>query len=321
MKRFRQLLLGAILVSSSLVYGAQEVRIASHVSALSPLHYQAEAFAKAAEAALPGKFEFKHYPNGQLGDEKALITNVKAGSLEMIIVASGGLKLDPKLDFFDLPWLFNDRAHVIRAMKAGLEDEVKKTIEEKTGLIVLGIYENGFRHIMNTKHAIFTPADMQGLKIRVAGGKVRQDTFREMGASPQKVAWTETFTALQTGVVDGAEAATYGFYEQKHHEIMNYFSITNHVYTPSFLLASKKFFDSLKPEEQATLKRIGHALTESSYKEAEALEKKYLDEMKSKTQINEANVKLFQEKLGSEQADYEKKFGNKWLNIVKSTAQ
>ncbi|MDD3343870.1 MAG: TRAP transporter substrate-binding protein [Sulfurospirillaceae bacterium] len=321
MKRLSHVFLGAIIAGSSLLYGAQEVRIASHVSALSPLHYQAVAFSQAVDAALPGKFEFKHYPNGQLGDEKALITNLKAGSIEMSIVASGALKLDPKLDFFDLPWLFNDRAHVIRAMKAGLEDEVKKTIEEKSGLVVLGIYENGFRHVMNSKRAISVPADMQGLKIRVAGGKLRQDVFREMGASPQKVAWTETFTALQTGVVDGAEAATYGFYEQKHHEILKYFSITNHVYTPSFLLASKSFFNALKPEEQATLLRIGKALTDSSYKEAEALEKKYLDEMKGKTEINEANVKLFQERVKDAQADYEKKYGNKWLNIVKSTAQ
>jgi tripartite ATP-independent transporter DctP family solute receptor len=321
MKRLSHVLLGAVIAGSSLLYGAQEVRIASHVSTLSPLHYQAENFSQAAQKAFPGKFEFKHYPNGQLGDEKSLITNVKAGSLEMIIVASGGLKLDPMLDFFDLPWLFDDRAHVMRAMKGGLEDEVRQTIEKKSNVIVLGIYENGFRHVMNTKRAINTPDDMKGLKIRVAGGKVRQDAFRHMGASPQKVAWTETFTALQTGVVDGAEAATYGFYEQKHHEIMNHFSMTNHVYTPSFLIASKRFFDTLTPEEQATLRRIGKELTEGSYKEAEVLEKKYLEEMKAKTKIIEPNVKLFQEKLGTEQADFTKQFGDAWLKIVKSTSK
>jgi TRAP-type C4-dicarboxylate transport system substrate-binding protein len=138
---------------------------------------------------LPGKFDFTVYPSGQLGKEKALITNVKAGSLEMISVASGILKLNKKLGIFDLPWLFSDREHVRRAMKAGLEDEIRAILEEENNIIVLGIYENGFRHILNAKRPIVVPDDLKGLKIRVSGGKFRQDVFSDIGASPQKVAW------------------------------------------------------------------------------------------------------------------------------------
>lgn len=320
MKHFSKILLGAAVLGSSL-YGAQEVRIASHVSNLAPLYYQAEDFAKAAGAALPGKFEFKLYPSAQLGKEKALITNVKAGSIEMINVASGVLKLDKKLSIFDLPWLFNDRAHVIRAMKAGLEDEIRAHIEKVSGMVVIGIYENGFRHVMNSKRSISNPKDMKGLKIRVSGGKFRQDVFKKMGASPQKVAWKETFTALQTGVVDGAEAAAYGFYGQKHYEVLKHLSITNHVYTPSFLLASKKFFNSLSAEEQKTLKTIGRDLTDEAYSDAEALEKKYFEEMKQKVEINQADVGSFQKRVSKLYGKYEKKYGDKWLNIIRETAK
>lgn len=308
------MLLGASLLN------AQEIRIASHVSALAPLYYQAEDFSKAVNAKVKKPYDFKLYPNAQLGKEKALITNVKAGSLEMIVVASGVLKVDKKLGIFDLPWLFNDRAHVQRAMDAGLYDEIKNTIEQKNKTIkVLGIYENGFRHIMNSKKAIYTPKDLRGLKIRISGGKFRQDVFRKMGATPQKVAWKETFTALQTGVVDGAEAATYGFYGQKHYEVLKHLSITNHVYTPSFLLVSKKFFNTLSKEDQKIFEEVGKDITKAQYEKAAQLEKKYFEDMKGKVEINNANLDSFKSKVSKLYSSYENKFGRDWLDIIKNS--
>jgi len=308
------ILLGASYLS------AQEIRIASHVSALAPLYYQAEDFSKAVNAKVKTAYDFKLFPNAQLGKEKALITNVKAGSLEMIVVASGVLKVDKKLGIFDLPWLFKDRAHVQRAMNSGLYEEIKNTIEEKNKTIkVLGIYENGFRHIMNSKKAIYSPKDLRGLKIRISGGKFRQDVFRKMGATPQKVAWKETFTALQTGVVDGAEAATYGFYGQKHYEVLKHLSITNHVYTPSFLLVSKKFFNTLSLEDQKIFEEVGKDITKAQYTKAAQLEKKYFEAMKGKVEINNANLDSFKTNVSKLYSSYEKKFGRDWLNIIENT--
>ncbi len=310
------MLLGASLLN------AQEVRIASHVSALAPLYSQAKNFSSEVNSKVKTKHDFKIFPNAQLGKEKALITNLKAGSLEMIVVASGILKLDKKLGIFDLPWIFQDRAHVQRAMKAGLYDEVKKTIESNSENIkVLGIYENGFRHIMNSKRAIETPRDLRGLKIRISGGKFRQDVFRKMGATPQKVAWKETFTALQTGVVDGAEAATYGFYGQKHYEVLKYLSLTNHIYTPSFLLVSKKFFNSLSNEDQKIFEEVGKSITDAQYVEAAKLETKYFKDMEGKVSINKINLPLFTKKVSKTYASYEKKFGKDWLEIINNTKE
>ncbi|RXJ78070.1 C4-dicarboxylate ABC transporter substrate-binding protein [Arcobacter sp. F155] len=313
---FPLILLGASLLN------AQEVRIASHVSALAPLYYQGKNFAEGVNSKVKKAYDFKLYPSAQLGKEKALITNLKAGSLEMIVVASGVLKLDKKLGIFDLPWLFNDRAHVQRAMNAGLYNEIKNTIEKDNKTIkVLGIYENGFRHIMNSKRAINTPKDLRGLKIRISGGKFRQDVFRKMGATPQKVAWKETFTALQTGVVDGVEAATYGFYGQKHYEVLKHLSITNHVYTPSFLLVSKKFFDSLSKEDQEIFEKVGKDITATQYDEAAVLEAKYFEDMKSKVQINNVDIGSFKEKVTRLYTNYEKRYGRDWLDIIEKTKE
>ncbi|GMG83127.1 DctP family TRAP transporter solute-binding subunit [Paralimibaculum aggregatum] len=295
----------------------REVRIASHVSEFSPLHAQSVLFAEAVEARLPGQFEFKLFPSGQLGKEKDLMTNIQAGSLEMINVASGVMKLDRKLGVFDLPWLFADRDHVRRAMAAGLEDAIRARIEEVGNMKVIGVYENGFRHVINAERAITEPFDLEGLKIRISGGKFRQQVFQNMGATPQKVSWGETFTAMQTGVVDGAEAATYGFYEQKHFEVAGYLSLTGHVYTPSFLLASNAFFDSLTPKQQAVFVEVGREITDAAYDSAAALEAKYFEEMKALIEINEVDLAAFKAATAESYADYEESQGEEYLAIIR----
>ena len=320
----RSLAVGALaalaLVSHVAVTHAapREVRIASHVSALSPLHQQSQMFADEIEKRLPGQFAFTLYPGGQLGKEKALITNVKAGSLEMINVASGVMKLDKKLGLFDLPWLFSGRDHVRKAMGGALGQQVTERLESKAGVVVVGIYENGFRHVLNKERAVASPGDLKGLKIRISGGKFRQGVFQQMGATPQKVAWKETFTALQTGVVDGAEAATYGFYEQKQYEVAKHLSLTGHVYTPSFLVASKAFWESLTDEQRTVFKEVGAQITDQAYEAAEALEAKYFAEMKQHVAINEVDLSAFQAATRKSYDDYVKSQGDDWLKLVEA---
>lgn len=315
---FAQVLAAAVFLTATVALAEpREVRVASHVSTLSPLHQQSQLFAAEIEKRLPGQFKFTLFPGGQLGKEKALITNVKAGSIEMINVASGVMKLDRKLGLFDLPWLFQDRAHVQRAMDAGLEEAVRARIEEVAGVKVVGVYENGFRHVINGKRAVATPSDLEGLKIRISGGKFRQGVFQQMGATPQKVAWKETFTALQTGVVDGAEAAAYGFYEQKHFEVAAHLSLTGHVYTPSFLIASQTFWDSLDDAQKAAFEAAGRAITAEAYKGAAGLESKYFEEMKSKLSINEVDLGAFQKATAKSYDDYVSTQGDDWLEIVR----
>lgn len=312
-------LIGALAGTSMAVAETREVRIASHVSAFSPLHAQSELFAAEIEQRLPGEFEFKLFPGGQLGDEKALIANVQAGAIEMINVASGVMKLDKKLGVFDLPWLFADRAHVRRAMAAGLENAVRGRIEEVGNVKVIGVYENGFRHVMNGEQPVHTPDDLEGLKIRISGGKFRQGVFQQMGATPQSVPWAETFTALQTGVVDGAEAATYGFYEQKHYEVADYLSLTSHVYTPSFLLISHSFFDSLTPEQQTAFEEAGRAITDQAYEAAADLEAKYFAEISNNAEINEVDLHAFQKATSASYDSYVSSQGDDYLGFVNET--
>ncbi|MCB1478946.1 MAG: TRAP transporter substrate-binding protein [Rhodobiaceae bacterium] len=323
MKLFTGLMMAAaiaITTSSNVSAEPREVRIASHVSQFSPLHAQSELFAAEIEKRLPGEFKFTLFPGGQLGKEKDLMTNVQAGSIEMINIASGVMKLDGKLGVFDLPWLFSNRDHVRKAMAAGLEDAIRERIEKVGSVHVIGVYENGFRHVINTQRAVKEPFDLEGLKIRISGGKFRQSVFQQMGATPQKVSWGETFTALQSGVVDGAEAATYGFYEQKHYEVASHLSLTSHVYTPSFLLASNAFMDSLTEEQRKVFIEVGREITDKAYEVSAELETKYFNEMKGKVEINEVDLAAFQKATASSYDDYIASFGDEYLSIIRGTA-
>lgn len=300
---------------------AQEVRIATHVSADSPLAKQMEMFASRIEERLPGEFTFELYPNGQLGKESALIDNLQLDTIEMINVASGVLKVDDQLGFFDLPWLFQDRENVQRAMAAGLEEDLVDTVEDNMSAKVVGIYENGFRHIINSSHPIKVPADLDGMKIRISGGDFRQQIFASLGAVPAKIAWGETFTAMQTGVVDGAEAATYGFYGQKMYEVQDYLSLTRHVYTPSFLLASPGFWDSLSDEQQAVFSEVAEEMRDDAYAQAAEIEQSNLDAMRDSLEVNDVDLAPFRERVQSVYDDYVDQYGDEWLNLVHQTAE
>lgn len=319
MNRTLAMMLAAASFATSIVGASAqtEVRIASHVSDTSPLYANAQMFAERIGEAVSGEFTFEFYPNGQLGKEQALIDNIKLGSLEMAMVASGVLKLDDRLGVFDLPWLFADRDHAMRAIGGEFGDTVREYLEANQGFIVLGIFENGFRHVVNNVRAIETPEDMSGLKIRVTGSKYKRDGFSAMGADPVPVAWQETFTAIQQGVVDGAEAALYGFYGAKLYEITEYLSLTNHTYSPSFLIVSTAFWNSLSEEQQQTFRSVAEGMFEDAYAQAAELEVGYLENMQDAIAVNEVDPAPFQEKASSVYEAYTSAFGDEWVEMVR----
>ena len=291
-----------------------KVRIASHGE--SPLYEQAQLFIEAINSRRPGEFAFTIYPRGELGLEQALIADLRAGSLEMAILGSGVLRLDGKLGLFDLPWLFDDRLHVMCALSGELGRAVAARIESQAQIVVLGIYETGFRHILNAKRPITVPADLQGLKIRVAGGKFRERVFQSMGAEPQWIEWGETRDALVNRTVDGAESIVAAFYDQTLFKLADYLSLTGHVYTPSFLLASSAFFADLRPEQQQAFREAGQAITQRAYSVAATVAAKNFTEMKKWLTINRANVKAFQKATRDVYGDYIAHYGLDWLTLV-----
>jgi tripartite ATP-independent transporter DctP family solute receptor len=300
----------------------REIKIGYITGIKSPLHQQALLFKAEVEKRLPGQIEVLVFPSAQLGKENAQLDALRLGSQDMGIYASGIPKVDKKFGIFDLPWLFADRAHVIRAVSGSLFAECVAQLKKSTGLHLLGMYENGFRHVINKVRAVKRPDDLKGLKIRITGGKFRQGVFASLGANPAPVAWSETFTALQTGVVDGAEAATYGFYSAKLYELAKHLSLTRHVYTPTFLVASNRFMKSLASKQKAAFLEAGQAITKQAYASAENLEVEAFDEMKKAgVKINEIDFPAFQEATRGVYKNYIKSQGDVWLKKIQAAQQ
>lgn len=297
---------------------AEKVRIALIASDKSGYGYQVRNFIAGVEKQLPGQFEFTVYPDAQLGKPDAIMNNIRLGSLEMAILSSTVIRLDKKLGFFDLPWLFDGRDHVKRAMMGPLGDEVLSFIEKKGGIKALAIYETGFRQVMNKKQPIVTPADMNGMKIRISGGKFRQQVFRDLGANPVPVVWNELYTAAQTGVVDGAEAAIFYLHDANLNEVMPYLSFTNHVYSPAFLVASNAFFNKLSPDQQVVFRNVALGVREGAYAWANKSDKAIVDLMVNKTKVktNEIDFIAFSKTIQPVYKAYRDAYGSEWLDAI-----
>lgn len=125
------------------------------------------------------------------------------------------------------------------------------------GLVGLGWTEAGFRHLTNSKRPVKTAADIEGLKLRVMPNKVALDTWKALGANPQAMAFSEVFTALEIKAIDGEENPLILIFTNKFHEVNKYISITNHVYTPCGIVANKKFWDKVSPQDQEAMRRAG----------------------------------------------------------------
>jgi tripartite ATP-independent transporter DctP family solute receptor len=153
----------------------------------------------------------------------------------------------PEFALFDMPFLIKDRAHLQRIAQPVFWKMIAPVTEPK-GYKILGLWENGFRQITNNIRPINTPEDLKGIKLRVPGGAWRVKMFKLWGANPTPMAFSEVFVGLQTGVIDGQENPYTNIYAAKFQEVQKYLSITNHVYTPSYLTTGTNTWAAWSPE-------------------------------------------------------------------------
>ena len=209
-------------------------------------------FTRRANAKLAGKATVKLFDNSQLGKDKDLLQKLKLGSVHLSLPSSIMSSISDEFAVFDMPFLVKDRAHVAAIVDTVFWKDIAPKAEAK-GYKILGVWENGVRHITNNKRAINTPADLAGLKIRTPQGKWRVKMFQAWGANPTPMAFSEVFVALQTGVVDGQENPHTNVWGAKFQEVQKYLSLTGHVYTPAFIATGAGPFSRLDPAIQKVL--------------------------------------------------------------------
>ena len=170
-----------------------------------PRHEAAVAFANAVKQKSGGKIEVQVAPSAQLGDDGAMLTALRSGSLDMSANSQGAAStIVPEYAAFGMPFLFADPAAAFKLLDGPLGKELAEKSAAKN-LVVLGYWDNGIRHVSNSKRPVLTPADMKGLKIRTPPDAVTIDIMTALGAETQQIKFAELYVALQQGVVDGQE--------------------------------------------------------------------------------------------------------------------
>ena len=282
----------AAALSAGTAAAQTEVKL-GHVGAPGSLFAQsAELFAKEANAKLGDKAKVVVYGSSQLGSDSELLKKLKLGTADLALPSTVMTSVAPEFGVFEMPYLVQDRGHAAR-----IADQVIRPtlgpIAEKQGYKIIGVWENGYRHITNNKRPIVKPADLEGVKLRVPGGVWRVKMFKAYGANPSPMELKEVFVALQTGVMDGQENPLTQIYSQKFQEVQKYLSMTGHVYTPAYLTAGASW-SRLPADVQKILADTAKAVEPQVLALAEKLDNELVAKMKtSGIQVNEADKPAF----------------------------
>ncbi|PIE34086.1 C4-dicarboxylate ABC transporter substrate-binding protein [candidate division KSB3 bacterium] len=197
-----------------------------------------------------GELELEVYHSAQLGSERDAVEGVAMGTLEMTLVSSAPLaNFTNKFMIFNLPFIVRDREKAYAWMDGPEGQKILDSLLEQN-IVGLGIWENGFRNLTNSKVAVKAPEDVKGLKIRLMENPIHVATFKTLGAYPVPMPFGELFTALQQKTVDGQENPLIIIHTSKFAEVQKYVTLTGHFYAPAVLLINKAFWENTLTEEQ-----------------------------------------------------------------------
>lgn len=215
-----------------------------------------------------GTITVDHFPDNVLGDDKTVIEQTQLGDIDICVSSTSPLvNVYPDYYLFDAPYLFlgveEARAALASDEGIAIRDGVK---DAGTGLIGLAWWENGFRNITNNKTAIKVPSDVKGMKIRTMENDVHLAAFKAFNANPTPMAFSELFTAMQQGTVDGQENPLAIIVGNKFYEVQKYISKTEHIYVPFTVVMNEKKFNSLTANQQEAITKAMAEATEFQLK-------------------------------------------------------
>ncbi len=217
-----------------------------------PTGAMATVFKSLVEAGTNGSVTVQTFPSGQLGKDKDVLQQVKAGVIQAGIHSVGGFaSAYPLIGILDIPFAFSNISKTYEVFDGPFGKQLAADIEKKTGMHVLGFGDSGgFFHLTNSKRPIHTPADMAGVKIRTMGLDTHKAIITAMGGQPAAISWSEVYTALQTGVADGQMNPIPIIAFAKFQEVQKYLTLSGHIFAPYVWVMNAKFWDSLSDGEK-----------------------------------------------------------------------
>jgi tripartite ATP-independent transporter DctP family solute receptor len=254
MKRLCILFIPALILFSCQTQSRVTVLKLAHALDIShPVHKGMVVMAQILAEKSQGKMRIDIYPSGQLGNERELIEMLQIGSLAMTKVSTAPLEsFVPEMKVFGVPYLFRDEAHRWKVLNGEIG---KRLLLAGEHYLIRGLcyYDAGSRSFYTKSKPIMRPGDLSGLKIRVMKSITSMEMVRSLGGSATPIPWGELYTALQQGVVDGAENNPPSFHLSRHYEVCKFYSLDEHTSVPDILLMSTKVWNRLTPQEQTWL--------------------------------------------------------------------
>ena len=202
-----------------------------------------------------GEMRIQIYPNQQLGSERECLELLQIGSLDMAKVSGAVMEnFAPKLKIFGLPFLFENKEHLFKVLDGPIGKELLSEGED-FWLKGIGYYDSGSRSFYTRERPVENPKDLEGLKIRVQESASAFEMVKQLGASPTPISWGELYTAIQQGVIDGAENNPPSFYLSRHYEVCKYYIVDEHTMIPDILLVSTHLWNRMSLQEQQWLQK------------------------------------------------------------------
>jgi tripartite ATP-independent transporter DctP family solute receptor len=253
-----------------------------------------EEFARAANEKLGDKAKVVVFGSSQLGSDEELLQKLLLGTADMALPSTVMSSVVPEFGLFEMPYLVKDREHM-KKIEAEIVMPTLAPAADAKGYKVLAVWENGFRHITNNERPITKPEDLSGIKLRTPSGEWRVKMFQTYGANPTPMSFSEVFTALQTGVVDGQENPLTQIYSAKLQEVQDYLSMTGHVYTPAYLLVGKNRWESLPEDVRQILEETAKETQAFVHENAARLDEELLTKIQEESdiEVNEADKEAF----------------------------
>lgn len=279
-----------------------------------------DTLAKEVEARTNGRYKIQTFYSGSLGAERESVEAVQLGTQELTWTSTGPIpNFVPEVKVFDVPFLFRDYAHARAVMDGQIGQDMLKKFESK-GMKALAWGENGFRHMTNSKRAVNTPDDLKGLKMRTMENPVHIQAYKGFGIIPTPMAFTEVFTALQQGTVDGQENPLSVITANKFEQVQKYMSLTGHVYSPGVFLMNKATFDKLSDADKKAFLEAAKVAAKANRDRVDLDEQTAVKDLRSKgMQVNDTLDKSkFQAVLAPVFTDFEKQFGKATLDKIRA---
>ncbi len=287
----KKLVIGAVaaaVLATSGLAAEYTLKFSHVVSDNTPKGKAARFFEQRLEELSGGKIDVQVYPSSQLYKDNAVLKAIRLDSVQMAAPSFSKFgKIVPNLALFDLPFLFKDMDHLHRVQDGEVGEKLKAMVTKK-GIVALNFWDNHFKQLSSSKKPLIKPEDAKGQKFRIMSSKVLEAQFHAVGANPQMMPFSEVYSGLQQGVIDGQENTNSNIFTKKFHEVQKYLTVTNHGYLGYLVVMSKKFWNKLPADLQA---KVTQAMNEATMKERE-----YAEELNTK-QFNE--IKAYAEKTGN----------------------